>query len=99
MVKNEYLKISNKTYFEKEIINMHQIKDQTIINSEPVHIYTINSELANTMTQLTLLKIENRTKKVKIDTTIEDEGDLFEEEAKAEVKRNDIPLEDEEGVP
>lgn len=46
-----------------------------------------------------LKKIENRIKKIKIDTTIEDVGDLFEEEARAEVKRNEIPLEDEEGVP
>jgi len=45
------------------------------------------------------LKFENRSKKIKIDTTIEDEGDLFEEEARAEVKKGDVQLEDEEGVP
>jgi len=78
---------------------MESIQDQTIINSEPVQIYTINAELTDALTKLSLLKIENRIKKIKIDTTIVDEGDLFEEEAKAEVKRNDVPLEDEEGVP
>lgn len=78
---------------------MESIKDQKIINSESVQIYTINAELTDALTKLSILKIENRVKKIKIDTTIADEGDLFEEEAKAEVKRNDVPLEDEEGVP
>lgn len=51
------------------------------------------------MLTLELKKIENRIKKIKIDTTIEDVGDLFEEEARAEVKRFQVPLEDEEGIP
>jgi len=78
---------------------MNSFKEEKVVNTEPVLIYTINNEFAEKLLTLELKKIENRIKKIKIDTTIADVGDLFEEEARVEVKRKDVPLEDEEGIP
>jgi adenine specific DNA methylase Mod len=78
---------------------MNSFKEEKVINTEPVLIYTINNEFAEKLLTLELKKIENRIKKIKIDTTIADVDDLFEEEARVEVKRKDVPLEDEEGIP
>jgi hypothetical protein len=78
---------------------MNSFKEEKVVNTEPVLIYTINNEFAEKLLTLELKKIENRIKKIKIDTTIADVDDLFEEEARVEVKRKDVPLEDEEGIP
>jgi len=78
---------------------MKEFKEEKVVNTEPVLIYTINNEFADKLLTLELKKIENRIKKIKIDTTIADVDDLFEEEARVEVKRKDVPLEDEEGIP
>jgi len=78
---------------------MKEFKEEKVVNTEPVLIYTINNEFAEKLLTLELKKIENRIKKIKIDTTIADVDDLFEEEARVEVKRKDVPLEDEEGIP
>jgi adenine specific DNA methylase Mod len=78
---------------------MNSFKEEKVINTEPVLIYTINNEFAEKLLTLELKKIENRIKKIKIDTTIADVDDLFEEEARVEVKRKDVPLEDARAPP
>jgi len=54
---------------------MEHFKEEAIVNSEPVEVYSISIEFANKLVELELLKIEIRNKNIKIDTTIEDEGD------------------------